>query len=300
MADDFTRHIIQVMIARVAENYGFESISEAALEILTDSVIDTLSDYARSASAIAASSGRTQTNAQDIFAALARYDVTADSLANFLRSRPKIPQFEFLVEPYPLPRGIRLLASQMTGNAPVQAVPFRGNTTFVPHDGDTFVPGFFPHYPQPYTHDFTVPTSDTTPDDAEAVRKRETDQQQIKTALHQLLAGGTSDQPQELNLDGQLVSLEGQYLISAPTDLLEAPTYSLDGDRTRVDPEFLPMIPVTDELAGEPVPSRPAVEMLMILSIKQGTDKLGTQKQATYNMGGTEKELERAPSPASS
>ena len=298
MSDDFTRHIIQVVIARVAEAHGFGSISEAAFEILVDSVIDTLSAYARGAGAIAAASGRTHANALDVFCGLSRHGVTIDGLCEFLRSSPQIPQFEFLVEPYPLPRATRFTQAQNASTSCPTSVPFRANSTFFAQDGDRFVPAFFPHYPTPYTYDHKTLPVDSVADDSETQKKRESDQQQIKEALTKLLAGGNSDAPHEMNFDGELASLEGSHLISAPTDLLEAPTYPLDGVRCTFDPEFLPMIPVTDELAGEAA-NRATGEMLMILSIKQGSTEPGTLKTATYTSCGPEKELERAPSPAS-
>ena len=47
MSDDFTRHVLRVMIAKAAEKHDFSSISGTALEIFVDSVVDRLSSSGR-------------------------------------------------------------------------------------------------------------------------------------------------------------------------------------------------------------------------------------------------------------
>lgn len=313
MSDDFTRHVIRVIVARVAEGCNFTTVSESALEILVDAVIERLSDYASTAGRIAAQGGRTQSNIYDVLTALSRYDESMETLTEFHQSS-YIPQFEFLVEPYPLPRFPKFYASQASNNTqahgaptpPSITLPFRANTTLthvqmqngVPVK-DKHIPQFFPNFPNMYTYDQTPARNDHLCDDKEAAMKRETDMRQMKGALKHILPRNT-DQPHETNLNSELATLEGSHLISVPTNLLEAPGYMLTGVRCPDDPEFLPMIPVTDELGGE-TSNRDSGMMRTILSIRHGTAEPGGLKNATYTGSSVniDREQERPDSPPS-
>lgn len=315
MSDDFTRHVMRVMIARLAEGYSFTSISEAALEIFVDAVIERLSDYASAAGRTAAHGGRTQSNIYDVLTALARYDESVETLADFQASS-YVPQFEFLVEPYPLPRFPKFYSDQVPKTnqqhgpppPPPVTLPFRANTTLTHvqvQNGaplkEKHIPQFFPNFPNPFTYDQTLARNDQLADDKEAAMKRDSDQRQMKSALKHISAGRNTDQPHETNLNGELATLEGsQQLISAPTELLEAPVYMLTGVRCRDDPEFLPLLQVTDELGGETL-NRDIGMMRTILSIRQGTSEPGTLKNATYTGSSMniDREQERPDSPTS-
>jgi histone H3/H4 len=312
MSDDFTRHIFRTILCRVAQEKGFGTISETALEILTDCTIERLSEMSRSAASITTHCGRTDTNGLDLFCALARFSETPETLATYLNKGDPFPPFEVLVEPYPLPRLPRFYAQNPMAHAAQvqgapQVFPFRANSTFQiigqPGRGRTnHIPPFFPAPPKEWTYDRPPKADTSVEDDPELLRKRESDQERIKKALTTILAGHGPETQHAVRFDCELANLIANDLISMPTDLLESPVYQLEGVRGRVDPEFLPLTEVNDEICGEG--GRDFGGMLSILSIKQGSSEPGTLKNASYNptgsIMGSDKSMERASSPNSS
>jgi histone H3/H4 len=293
MTDEFTRQIIRIIIARVAQEKDFTAISETALEILVDAVIHRLSEIARAAAATTTHCGRTDTNGLDIFAGLFRFGETPESLAHYLRRANQVPPFEFLVEPYPLPRLSRL----HTPSAPPtgqNTVPFRANTTIIAAPTMRHVPLCFPPAPNRYTLDHRIEPDAAVPDDPDMIRRREADQNRIKRALAEISAGRGAEAPHAVKFDCELAQLIATDMLAKPTPLLESPIYQLEGVRGSEDPEFLPLTEVTDAMiAGES--SRDAGFMLSILSIQQGQTEPGTLKNATYNSQPAP-EKERGPS----
>jgi hypothetical protein len=285
MSDEFTRHVFRLILARVAQQKGFTTISETALEILIDAIIDRLSEMARSAARITTRCGRTDTNGLDIFAALFKFQETPDSLSQYLRRPDQFPPFEFLVEPYPLPRLPRFFTS--VAPQPTQpTVPFRANTTFIANPANSHIPPFFPPPPNRYTYEHSIAPDPPLPDDPELVKRRENDQSQIKRALSDLSAGKGVETGHTVVFDSELARLIANDMFSRPTPLLESPIYQLEGVRGSQDPEFLPLTEVTDAMvAGEPTRDTPF--MLSILSIRQGQTEPGTLKNATYSSQGT-------------
>jgi hypothetical protein len=146
MAEAFTRHIFRVILARVALQKGFATIQQPAMDILIDVIITRLSDIARTASRITAQCGRTDTNGLDTFAALFKFRENPTTLRDYLHRPDQFPPFEFLIEPYPLPRISPFYTA--TGSLPSgRTTPFRANSVFIPRRGDRHIPAFFPPPP---------------------------------------------------------------------------------------------------------------------------------------------------------
>jgi hypothetical protein len=124
------------------------------------------------------------------------------------------------------------------------------------------------------------------PDEPELVRRREQDQNRIKRALGEISAGKGPDAPHAVRFDCELTKLIANDMFSKPTPLIESPIYQLEGMRGSEDPEFLPLIEITEQMApGEQ--GRDTGFMLSILSIRQGQTEPGTLKNATYNSQGS-------------
>jgi hypothetical protein len=302
MTDDFTRHIVRLIAANVAQQKGFASISEAALDVFADAIIQRLTDYAASSASAATRAGRTDVNGIDVFSGLSRYDETPASLAAFLRDADPIPPFEYLIDPYPLPvlpRFYATFAAPPQTNTPIP--PFRANTTFSGTNADRNIPSFFPAFPKQYTYDHTIVPDPPMHDDPDIVKKREADQNRTKQALQLILPGRGADAPQSGQFACELTQLPQSEWLSMPTPLLDSPAYQVEGARTRHDPEFPPLIEMTEAMVASDA-TRDIPALLAILSIKQGTSEPGTLKNATYNPTGTSAppEKERVSSPPSS
>jgi histone H3/H4 len=306
MCDEFTHDIIRSILLRVCQERGFTSISEAALEIFADCVIDRICEVSRCAVSIASHCGRTDTNAVDVFCALHRYSETTETLASYLSKGDQFPPFEILIDPYPLPRLPRFYPPVSQAGQNQQVFPFRANAIFpvsVPNFNNrvSHIPPFLPLAPSRYTYDRSPLVDTPVEDDAELLKKREGDQERIKKALTTILAGKTEETETSMKYEAELAKMRGGELISMPTELLESPFYRLDGVRSRIDAEFLPMLEVNEDFVIADG-NRDVGVMLSILSIRQGTSEPGTLKNASYNPAGTvstDKSQERVSSPGS-
>ncbi|OHT06284.1 hypothetical protein TRFO_25694 [Tritrichomonas foetus] len=303
MSDEFTRHIFEIIIAKVAQAKGFTTISETALNILVEVAIERISQCARSAAQITTHCGRTDTNGYDVFAALSKFHENPETLASYINTCDSMPPFEFLVEPYPLPRLSRFYTTSNQSNQTNNNIlPFRANTCFYSDTKSRSIPPFFPPTPSRYTYDQTV-QPDPMVDDQEMMKKHESDQNQIQQSLAQILAGRGTDQPHAVHFDSELTRLASNAIISKPTDMIDSPIYQIEGIRPDVDPEFLPLIEVTETtFANESQNIRDIQNMSAILAIPQGTTEPGTiKKSALYMQNSTpEKTPEKPSSPASS
>ncbi|KAH0792567.1 transcription initiation factor TFIID subunit 8-like [Histomonas meleagridis] len=284
MSDEFTRHIVKLIIARTAQNKGFTSISKTSLEILVEIVIDRLFDYGRSVADVTTFCGRTDSNGYDVFVGLNKFQETVDSLSSFLNAGSSVPQFDFLVEPYPIPVPSKFFAVSTSNQQQKSTYPFRANTSFVvsnPGQGKRYhIPPFFAPPPDPFTYDHTIKPDPQLSDEPEIIKRREIDQASLQVALAQILSGKGTDSQTSVNFDCELTKLTSTELVTKPTELLESSLYTLEGERPHVDPEFLPIKNFKDsDIIGG---NRDTPNMLSILAIGQGTSEPGTMKDSKY------------------
>ena len=302
MSDEFTQHIFEILIAKLAQKIGFTSISSTALNVLVDVAIDRLSNYASHSARFTTHSGRTDTNGIDVFAALSNYHETPETLSDYINHGQSLPPFEFLVEPYPLPRLSKFYTTSNQSNQKNMRydIPFRANMGIFHESNNRQVPNFFPPMPTRYTYD-NVMAQDPMIDDQEMIKKHENDQNMIQQSLVQILAGRGTDQPHAVHFDSELTRLVSNALISKPTNMLESPIYSIDRTKPDVDPEFLPLLDVTDETFNNEG-QRDIQSMIQILSIAQGENEPGTIKKSTSTNQNSsyEKTPEKPLSPSSS
>lgn len=281
MSDEFTHHVIKLIIANAAMQRGITSVSGLALDTLIDAVIDRLSAYAHHAALTTTLCGRTDTNIYDVLSSLGKYGESIETLSGYLSGANTIPQFEYLVEPYPIPLPSKFY-SKGTANQNSSAYPFRANMTYPLHhpQANKHIPDFFSTIPNPCTYDRTV-APDPPQDDTEAKKRRDADQSALQVALQRILAERGEDGEGEMVLNCELTHLASAELISKPTELLQAPLYSLAGERPAEDPEFLPIRDLTDaDIIGGS--NRDTSSMLSILGIVQGLHEPGAPKDTKY------------------
>lgn len=149
MSDEFTRSFLKHYIARVAtqsritqDDRGFTSISESALDIISDAAIYHLTKIAREIRNLIEHSGRTEPNAMDVFDVLSRYKEDWLSLASFINTS-RDQDTDVSIIPYPIKQQSRYY----TRFTQEPDVPFRANyiptmdpsTDALPH-----IPSFLP------------------------------------------------------------------------------------------------------------------------------------------------------------
>lgn len=230
MSDKFTRDIIKIVVAKAAQRYGFTTISSTALNIFVDAVISRLSEYGRFAAKTTAHCGRTQSHGYDIFSSLYRFKETPETLADWLNGSVPLPNFEYLIDPYPFPKeGSTLYKHQVSKDV----IPFRANTTIV---GDGAIPPFFPPKPSDYTYDHQ-PDADEYFDSREDVAKRrERTQNQVKQSLNEMLAARGADAPHVVKFDSELTQLVTNEL-GRPEPIKDTPLLHREGRTRRPNPE---------------------------------------------------------------
>lgn len=289
MSDEFTRHIFEIIISKVAQAKGFSTISESALNIFVEVAIERLSQYARSAAHLTNHCGRTDTNGFDVFEALSKFNESPETLASFINSMESIPPFEFLVEPYPLPRLSRFYTTSNQSNQSEWSaiLPFRANTCIPSYEkNSSSIPSFFPSMPNKYTYDQTI-QPDPVGDDPEMNKKHEIDQNLIQQALASILVCRGNDQSHAVHFDSKLTKLASNNLISKPTEMIDSPIYDVKGDRPDINPEFLPLIEVKEDTFNNSDATgnnRDVINHLTILGIKHGTTEPGTLKNSTLSI----------------
>ena len=136
------------------------------------------------------------------------------------------------------------------------------------------------------------------------IKRHETDQNLIQQALASILYGRGNDQSHAVHFDSKLTRLASNALISKPTDMIDSPIYSVEGERPDVDPEFLPLIDVKEDTftnndaTGN---NRDVYNMEAILAIRHGTTEPGTLKNSTLNVQGnsSDNKSEKPQSPTS-
>lgn len=155
--------------------------------------------------------------------------------------------------------------------------------------------------PNKYTYDQTI-QPDPVGDDQEMNKKQETDQKQIQEALKSILQGRGNDQSHAVQFDSKLKRLATNTLISKPTDMIDSPIYSVEGERPDVNPEFLPLIEVKEETFNSndaPGNNRDVFNMAAILAIRHGTTEPGTLKTSTLNVQQTNSSETKSDKPQS-
>ena len=227
MSDEFTRGVFRVITARALRGSGFTTISETALEILVEATIARLTAYARAAAQTTAHCGRTDTNAMDVFAGLARFGESVETLALFLNRGDLFPPFEFLVEPYPIP-STDAKPAPPTGDT----IPFRANMSF----GAGHIPTFFPSFPERYTYGQTASSVEPAAEGSEAALQRERERTEIKRSLDQIMAARGADAPHTIKISSELSRLVTNDLLRKPPPMS---VIALAGAQPRKDPEQL-------------------------------------------------------------
>ncbi|KAH0790842.1 transcription initiation factor TFIID subunit 8 [Histomonas meleagridis] len=249
MTDEFTRQVIKMVIAKSAQSQGFGSISEVALEIFADVVIERLSNYARFSAVITTHCGRTDTNGYDVFSGLNKFRETPESLANYLNSMHTIPPFEYIVDPYPVSTMPKFYFH--FSNFRIPKYPFRANYTEIPvlgptPEGLTYIPPFFPPPPD-QSIKVNPENRDKQPIDNQMMGHfMENKQTPLQRSLYSLITGQENEQTL-VNIDCELTKLVSNELVANPNELLDSSLYSIERfQNVTNDPEMLPIKSITE------------------------------------------------------
>lgn len=286
MSDEFTQHIFRIIIAKAAQNLGFSTISETALNILVDVAISKVQDYAKSAAAMTTHCGRTDTNGYDIFYALFRHE-NPKTLTDFLNGPSCIQPFEFLVERYPIPAHIKSnfyyrQLQEYSKSQPSEPIPFRCNMPIIPKEEKSkisHIPNFLPSFPQEYTYKTDQTPVDASFDEQAVEKQRSDDQKQLQEAINRISSNRDSDGAHTPIMKPSLVSLMSNDLATRPTPLLESPAYVMDGIRPTYDPENLPLLNITEgDVEGDL--NREQRNNIRILQVVHGETSLGKSTDA--------------------
>lgn len=284
MSDEFTEHVLKIIIAKVAMTKGFSTMSETALDILTETVIQYVKKVASETNKITTHCGRIDSNGFDVFNAL--NSTSSDSpatLCNFIQ-KEQVPPFEFFIEKYPLPRLSQFFTYQISRadgqKKNIKARPFRTHVPIKSNAEGTksHIPEFYPDMPKGYTANSgkMIPEPQSNEDD-----KRSDDQNKLKKEIDALSSSSSDAKRQQvIEFDSALTKLLSDELVMKPTDLLESPAYVLDGERPNIDPENLPMTKIeVQSLPASEQSNKDNTGYIAILNIKHDAEKLGKVNQ---------------------
>ena len=285
MSDPFTEQILKMIIAKVALQNDFSTISETALNIIVDATIYYIQTICSEASKLTTHCGRIDTNGYDFFHAL--YHIaheTPASLAQFLNRSIQIPPFEYQICSYPIPSGIEFQRDKVK-QATVR--PFR---TYVPIKDKTanysHIPDFYPDFPPQYTYSQGNMAKEPSMDDAQIEMQRSKDQKKLQEQIDAISQNSDTKMQQSIKFESSLTKFVSNELVRKPTDLLESPIYILNGERRNIDPENLPR----EDIVESDLPSDLAKDLkaqIRILNIVHGKTDPGKPDQGQSQGGGS-------------
>lgn len=253
MSDEFTEQILKICIAKAAQQYGFTTISETALDILAEAVIGHMKEICTNATRITIHCGRIDTNGYDLFYALNNcYNrESVFTLSQFLAQPEKqIPQFEFFVDNYPaFEKNVnpfyeqQLEKNTQTTTPGMKSMPFRAYNppeTKESNGRSSHIPAFYPNFPDTYTYNTPTPLQEPATDE-NIEKHRANDQNALQKEIEEMSKSQDNKSQQVVQFDSELTKLLSREMVRRPTALLESPIYELTGIRPEIDPEFLPV-----------------------------------------------------------
>ncbi|EAY07031.1 hypothetical protein TVAG_311560 [Trichomonas vaginalis G3] len=260
MSDEFTEQILKIIIAQTAQKCGFSTISETALDILVEAVIANIREVCTNSTRVTNHCGRIDTNGYDLFFALNNLPnrESVSTLTVFLSQADKlITPFEFFVDNYPaFEKNINPFYEQQLKpqeQRPMNSepklwekpMPFRiyNPPEMKQSQGkQSHIPAFYPNFPNTYTYQYTAtPLPESAPDNTDAEARRSRDQNNLQKEIEEMGKSQDNKSQQSVEFDSQLTQLLSNEMVRRPTALLESPIYALDGIRSEVNPEFLPL-----------------------------------------------------------
>jgi len=278
MTDEFTRHILGNIIAKVAKELGFTTVTESVLSILTDVVIDRVNKIGQRASAISAHGGRTDTHGMDLFNALYMFNETPESLARFVNST-SFPSFDFLVDPYPIPIQPNFYEDRMqntANNTPIENKPmFPFRSYLKPKCNDmasSHIPEFYPKMPESYTLQY-IPNANNENSGGASNKDDSTfdeDQSKLKIALSSLLSKTMVEDDQQVMIDNNLIGLINDQIIAKPSPIIQQNVVLIDSNRPTMDPENIVISIKEDSEEGRDVKS-----YIRMLTTQHKSDAIG-------------------------
>jgi hypothetical protein len=147
------------------------------------------------------------------------------------------------------------------------------------------MPWYLPPFPPDYTYDDGPPSDSGSREEKNVAERRGLDQAKIKEKLNAMLKKQQAeDDGSDIELICDLVKTEeiGTRFLVWPTKMLQTSVAVMDGRRTDVDPEFLPLLKGEEMFPGQV--SKDTKQLLSIIGIKH----------SQYDLGKVEKEKEKS------
>ena len=243
MTEEFTEQILKIIISKVAQQYGFIRISETALSILIDVIIERITDICEKTTKITSHSGRFDSNGIDLFLALSFYSETPETLADFI-NKTNFPSFEYLIEPYPV-INLPNLEENKENKDPI-SLSFR--TNFLPNYKNLANSHIFSCFPDLSSENNPNSNQNSNLNDNKKNNEnRSEDENNLKKTLGSLLSNINENNSQSYKFDCNLKDLLENQIITQPTPLLKSPLNLMTGNRQELDPEHLPQILPKDD-----------------------------------------------------
>ena len=245
MSDPFTEQILKMVIAKVAKQCNFSTISETALNIFVDATIFYIQSISSKAGKITTHCGRTDTNGYDFFFALYHNaNETPESLSHFLNRTTQIPPFEYSIYPYPLPMKTEYNTDKIKPTSTPH--PFRIYVPIRDKSGNcSHIPDCYLDFPPKYTYSQgnMVPEPSV---DVQIEAQRSKDQKKLQEQIDAISQNSDTKMQQTIKFESTLTKYVSNELVRKPTELLESPVYILNGERKNIDPENLPREDITE------------------------------------------------------
>ena len=239
MSDAFTNHVIKVTIVRCAREFGFSEISETALSILTEIVIDFIYSTAELAQEITTHSGRTDTNGYDIFFALKhKINYSPEILIDFLNNHSeKIIPYESSVSPYPEPTINSFYKNQLSSKK-IPPFRFRRYLPVQSKKESREVPQCYPDYPPDYMYKDSVSKSESSLTEMDIEKQRSKEQKTLQMQIENLNKNLEKTRSQTIDIGSHLKLILSSEIKRTPQSMGD-PTFVMNGHTAICDPEHM-------------------------------------------------------------
>lgn len=168
----FAKAAMQVVVAQVCKELGFQSLTEGACETLAELTQKYIEELGHISHGYAEQAARTEANFSDVRLALKDVNANLDDLRNFA----------LLTEDMPFAKDIPEFPVKKTNESHTER---NGNSAELSQPRPSNIPDFLPPFPNPHTFIHTSP--DDRPADAKLLRKAKSkEKNQVESSLSHL------------------------------------------------------------------------------------------------------------------
>lgn len=236
--DDYTHKILRIIIARNAVENGFSKISETALDIFVDAVVDYLSDISKLSSLIAISARRTEVNGYDLFAALRdKTNENVKTLTTYISGLDQSKLNYKFIPNYPEPFVPQFYKQQVESKEIKTHPPQRFPINQPQNQSKPYIPVFYPNIPEEYIQkEEENPAVQTKTQKSESDTSKLREQKIIQTEIGNLDRVKRQNGPSFVNITQHMLMLLGTDININPTQACNSLLIT-NGIYPLVDPE---------------------------------------------------------------